>query len=85
MPCRQQRLSARDVEMIWHFGGCFRHGLLTNLPLNFIDVQNAPILGEIMVNVVRISLCLLKTLVDLKQAIYNWMIVFSTAMFKVRI
>jgi hypothetical protein len=41
-------LIAQDVEMIWHFGGCFRQGLLTNPPLNFIAVQNAPILGEIM-------------------------------------
>jgi hypothetical protein len=36
------------VEMIWHFGGCFRQGLLTNPPHNFIAVLNAHIRGEIM-------------------------------------
>jgi hypothetical protein len=50
MHCQPQRLIVQDAEIISHFGGCFRRGLLMNLPLNFIAVQNVAILGEIMVN-----------------------------------
>jgi len=58
MHCQQQRLIVQDVEMILHFGGCSRQDLLTNPPLNFIAVQNAAILGEIMVNCILSFLCL---------------------------
>jgi hypothetical protein len=36
------------VEIILHFGGCYRQDQLMKLQLNFFDVQNAAILGEIM-------------------------------------
>jgi hypothetical protein len=35
------------VEIILHSGGCYRQDQLMKLLLNFSDVQNAAILGEI--------------------------------------
>jgi hypothetical protein len=40
-------LNAQNVIIIWHFGGCCKLDLQMKRPLNFIDVLNVIILGEI--------------------------------------
>lgn len=37
--------TARNARMELHFGGCFRQGLRTKRPPNFIDAQSATTLG----------------------------------------
>jgi hypothetical protein len=39
--------NAQNARMVLHSGGCFRQGLLTRLPPNFIDAQSATTLGAI--------------------------------------
>ena len=47
----QSRLIVKNVEMMKQFGGCYKQEVQMNQLHNFIDAQNAAILGEITHNV----------------------------------
>lgn len=48
--------TARNARMELHFGGCFRQGLRTKRPPNFIDAQSATTLGGTTPSRPRITL-----------------------------